>query len=101
MDALVIASGKGQGSNDVQVPVSALAVDGTNPEQGDHVEFTVAGTVSRIDGDNAYVTPQKINGEEIENPKEEAAETPQDEADEETQMRNLMQKKDQEEPMYH
>ena len=43
--------------------VSALAVDGTTPEVGDSVEYTVKGRVSRIEGAEAYVMPETVNGE--------------------------------------
>jgi len=45
------------------LPVSALAVDGTTPEVGDSVEYTVKGRVSRIEGSEAYVMPETVNGE--------------------------------------
>jgi len=45
------------------LPVSALAVEGTMPEVGDSVEYTVKGRVSRIEGTEAYVMPEMVNGE--------------------------------------
>lgn len=45
------------------LPVAALAVDGTTPEVGDSVEYTVKGRVSRIEGAEAYVMPETVNGE--------------------------------------
>ena len=35
------------------------------PAMGDKVEFTVSGTVTSIDGDNAQITPDAINGDPI------------------------------------
>lgn len=35
------------------------------PAMGDKVEFTVSGTVTSIDGENAQITPDSINGDPI------------------------------------
>lgn len=43
------------------VPMAALAIDGAAPAQGDAVQYTVKGKLSRIEGDKAYVTPDTIN----------------------------------------
>ncbi len=50
------------------VPLAALAMPGDDqtmnkPAEGDPVEFRVEGKVTRIDGDNAYVMPDSINGQ--------------------------------------
>ena len=37
-----------------------------NPEVGDRVNYQVEGTVTRIEGDNAYVKRETINGEPVE-----------------------------------
>jgi hypothetical protein len=59
--------------SEVCVPLSALAMpDGengdqmANPEVGDKVTFTVDGAVTRIEGDNAYVEPEAVNGQPVE-----------------------------------
>lgn len=36
-----------------------------SPEVGDKVQYTVEGTVSRIDGDEAYVKRDTVNGQPI------------------------------------
>lgn len=68
------------------VPVAALAMPDDQeqmapPEVGDKVSYQVEGTVTRVEGDEAYVQPESINGQEV-GPKE-AEPTPdeQDQAD--------------------
>jgi hypothetical protein len=56
------------------VPVAALALDGTAPAEGDDVTYTVKGTVTRIEGDCAYVKPSSINDEPVK--EKEVAEEP-------------------------
>lgn len=68
------------------VPLAALNLPDEQqqmqaPEQGDKVQYTVEGTVSRIEGDNAYVSREAINGvpvkpdsQEPENPAEDLPE---------------------------
>lgn len=54
--------------SEVCVPLSALAAEGADDSQtvspavGEPVEFTAAGKVSRVDGENAYVTLESVNG---------------------------------------
>lgn len=55
------------------VPLKSLAMPDpdqgdqmANPEVGDKVNYQVEGTVTRIDGDNAYVKRQSVNGEPVE-----------------------------------
>lgn len=45
--------------------LDAFSINGTPPQEGDDVKFEVEGTVSRIDGDNAYVTPKTVNGQPV------------------------------------
>jgi hypothetical protein len=45
------------------VPIDSLEQDGTPPEEGDDVSFSVDGTVQSIDGDNATIKIEAINGE--------------------------------------
>lgn len=63
---------------DICVPVGALAMgeDGSTPQQGDTGSAQVDFTVSRVEGDNAYLTIDKVNGEPVmdEGADEEAAE---------------------------
>lgn len=61
------------------VPVSALAMPDEKeqmqpPAVGDKVSYQVDGTISRIEGENAYIKKTSVNGEEI----DEATETPKD-----------------------
>lgn len=51
------------------------------PGPGDPVTMTVEGTISRVEGDNAYVTPSAVNGNKVEAPA-----APQDE---ESQLRGM------------
>lgn len=60
------------------LPVSALAVEGTTPEVGDSVEYTVKGRVSRIEGGEAYVLPETVNGESAALPPEPGGENEDD-----------------------
>lgn len=67
------------GSIEQCVPLASLGVPGEgeqmeNPEVGDQVNFEVAGKVTRIEGDKAYVMPESINGQPVE-------ETPEPDAD--------------------
>lgn len=53
------------------VPLASLGVPGEgeqmeNPEVGDQVNFEVAGKVTRIEGDKAYVMPESFNGQPVE-----------------------------------
>lgn len=66
---VIAAGGKGgSGPSTVTVPLAALAVDGTNPETGDPVTFTVEGTVQDVQGDNAVVQVTKINDQDASSP---------------------------------
>ena len=58
------------------VPLAALAVDGTPPEIGDDVDYTVRGKIARIAEECAYVTPSTINDQPAE--VETAAKEPED-----------------------
>lgn len=54
------------------VPLSALQMPDESeqmqaPEVGDKVQYTVEGTVARIDGDEAYVDRDTINGQPFDN----------------------------------
>jgi hypothetical protein len=56
----------GGGSATATVPVSALNVDGTAPQEGDTVNFSVEGTVKSISGKDAVVSINTIDGEDVE-----------------------------------
>lgn len=47
------------------VSADAVAIDGTPPEVGDTVTFTVEGTVASTDGTTLQVTPTKINDQDV------------------------------------
>lgn len=53
------------GDSELCVSVQSLKVGQIPPAEGDNVSVTVEGTVSRIDGEHAYITPEKINGEDV------------------------------------
>jgi len=53
------------GGTEICAPLDAFSVSGTPPAEGDEVEFTVKGTVSRVDGGNAYVEPETVNGSPV------------------------------------
>jgi hypothetical protein len=59
-----------------KVPVNSLAEDGTPPEEGDTVQYSVEGTVQSISGPTATVKIDSINGEPV---SEEASESPEEE----------------------
>ncbi len=57
-------------NSEVCIPVSALAAQGEDgatmaPAQGDPVSVQLEGTVSRIEGENVYITPQSANGQPL------------------------------------
>jgi hypothetical protein len=60
------------GSMEMCVPLSSLGQPDEQdnmqpPAVGDPVTFTTEGTISRVEGDNAYITPTAVNGQKIEN----------------------------------
>lgn len=71
------------------IPVEALAMPDdkeqmATPEPGDLVTYEVQGKVSRVEGGMAYVSPEKVNGQDM----PEAAEDPNTEPDEDNQRAN-------------
>ena len=75
------------------VPLSALAVEGATPEAGDAVEYTVKGRIARIEGAEAYVTPETINDQPATLP-------PEPTEDGEGDMMAMAKKADEENPGY-
>ncbi len=77
------------GGNEDCVSLSALAMpDPDNgdqmapPQVGDRVTYTVEGTVTRVDGEEAYVKRETINGQPVEpSPDDSGAPGDQDQAD--------------------
>lgn len=53
------------GPGEIPVSSDAVSVDGTPPEVGDTISFTVEGTVSSVEGDTLMVKPVRVNGSEI------------------------------------
>lgn len=56
--------------SEFSLPVAALALPGeqgnnVTPAAGDEVDITGTATVSRIEGDTAFLTPTTINGEKV------------------------------------
>jgi len=64
-------------ADDICIPSVALAVDGTEPAEGDEVEFTVKGTVTSSADGRTHVKPSTVNGEPVDQP-EEKPENPDD-----------------------
>lgn len=57
-----------QGDSQIQVcvPIENIVEDGVPPQEGDEVSLSVEGTVSKVEGDIAWITPSKINGQPVE-----------------------------------
>jgi len=52
------------------VPLSSLAMPGEDekmntPDVGDPIQLQVEGTLTRIEGENAYVSPKSVNGKPV------------------------------------
>lgn len=47
------------------VPIENIKEDGIEPQEGDPVEFNVAGTVKKVEDGLAYIEPEEINGEPV------------------------------------
>ena len=63
------------GTYTCRIPLDALEADGTPPEEGDSVSYSVDGTVQSIEGDDAVVKIDSVNGEPVtETPEEESQE---------------------------
>ncbi len=65
------------------VPIGALATldEGeqmTPPEVGDKVSYTVEGKVTRIVGDQAYVQPESVNGEPVDQAQDKPEASPEE-----------------------
>lgn len=69
-------------SSEVCVPLSALASPGEDdqlqtPAVGDRAQFQSEGKISRIEGDNAYVTVESVNGKPVTKEDEATHDTPE------------------------
>ena len=73
MDNSIDNMGDGDASMDddaddgmISVPASSLSTgDGTPPDVGDKVTFTVEGTVTATEGGNVTVKPDTVNGDPL------------------------------------
>lgn len=75
------------GSGEDCVPLAALAMPDsesgdqmTNPEVGDKVNYQIQGTVTRIEGENAYVKRESVNGQPVDEESGEEEPSPEDQA---------------------
>lgn len=59
-------TGNSDNSNEIEVPLSMLAIDGNPPQVGDTCDFAIEARVKSVDGDMAKVTPEKVNGQAVE-----------------------------------
>jgi hypothetical protein len=78
--------------NEQCVPTAALEVDGTAPAEGDEVEFSVKGKVTRAEGGNTYVNVTAINGQDVSKDEPEAQGNDEEGGDED--MMNAAKKAD-------
>lgn len=46
---------------EIYVPLASLAIEGTAPAEGDEIEFTGRGRISRVDGENACIAVSTVN----------------------------------------
>jgi len=49
--------------SEICVPLDAVSIDGQAPSEGDSV--TMDFRVTRIEGGDAYLAPEKVNGQEV------------------------------------
>lgn len=67
------------------VPLDLLSEDGVPPAEGDKVSYSVDGTVQSVDGNNANVEIDAVNGQPVEgSAAEEAGESPEEESEEDS-----------------
>lgn len=69
-DAIAPSSPASASEMEMCVPVASLAMPGeddklNNPGVGDPVQMMAEGTVSRIEGENAYVSVKSVNGKPV------------------------------------
>lgn len=102
-EALIVGIGSKEkpmdNKNEICLPAAALAVQddqgSTPPAEGDMVEFSTAGKVSRVERDNVYVKIEKVNGQSIEgSDEEESSESPEEEDKEASGLRGQAQDAD-------
>jgi hypothetical protein len=76
--AIIIGTEKAPSAQELDIPADAVAIEGTPPEKGDEIEFTIKGRVVRSEGQNISVEPLECNGQKI----DVAAEASESEPDE-------------------
>lgn len=64
------------GGRSVKLPLSSLALDGASPTEGDQVSVTVGGRVTAVNGDEATLEIESVDGEPL--PAAEASEMTDD-----------------------
>jgi hypothetical protein len=77
--------------SEIPVRIETLEADGVRPSVGDTVTLRVEGTVKSIEDDCVYVTPEKINDDDL---AEILAENAGSEANEDSLMRRLTSEAD-------
>lgn len=53
-------------NSEICVPAESVQIDGTTPAQGDKVEVTLKGPVTRVEGKKVYFNATEANGQPIE-----------------------------------
>lgn len=79
------------GQGELCASLESLKVGGVAPSEGDSVSCKVEGTLSRIEGDSAYIEPAKVNGQDIPSDMDDQEESP----DSEKSMLDMAAKADQ------
>lgn len=95
----MLGGGQDQGEDEqppseIPIPLAALSQPDDQeqmqtPKQGDSVDFQVTATVSRIEGDCAYVVPSAVNGQPLGDEGDE--QTPDPDVQEESDLRQQAQ----------
>jgi hypothetical protein len=78
--------------SEIPVRIDSLEADGVRPSVGDTVTLRVEGTVKSIENDCVYVTPEKVNDDDL---AQLLAENADDEGNEDSLMRRITSQADQ------
>ena len=83
MPPMLTDEARDPGGMEVPVPLDALAMPGedqkmNNPDIGDPVQMQAEGTVTRIEGQMAYVRVKTVNGKPVDAASAKTAQTPGD-----------------------
>jgi hypothetical protein len=60
------------------LPVSAVAVEGVAPEQGDQISHMIDGTVDKVDGGMVHIDVTKVDGTDVESGENDEADDEKD-----------------------